>query len=548
MAQIWGWLGQSDDPLEGKPEAEALLRRMLGMAELPHLPPAIFEPERLRASRLGDDVLRALAARFGGEGFTADPTVRAMTSLGQSYPDQLARRAGTVDDPVDAVVRPDNEEDALALLELAKERGFCVMAAGGGTNVTGGFATGDRRPRVAADMRRMKRLLRVNETDLVAEAEAGISLPDLEAELGVRGFTLGHFPQSFHGATLGGSLSAHGSGQRSNGYGRIAEMMLGATLATPQGRWTTEMQRHAASGPWLGGLIAGSEGLFGLITSVRFRIHRKPQRIDDRGWLLPSFDVATEAARTLVQSGAGLSMIRISDESETEFLGQFRLAMKGLIDPPLIERLLLGIKRAAANPALVIAGFEGEGGRHAEAVIEAERVFKRAGGVSLGSRPGTSWRKGRYELPYLRESLMRRGVGVDTFETVVAWTKLGVVHHAMLAALHDVIGGTLKPGKGNGKVLCHLSHSYPEGACLYFTALFPQAQDRLAQWQAIKSAVMETLKRQGAAASHHHGVGADHAELVRAEKGPIGVEALRALKMALDPDGIMVSGMGRLLG
>ena len=307
QSQLWGWLGQAKDPLDGKPLAERMLCRMLGLDRFQALPPVFFDEAGVRTSRLSQQALTELEMRFGLEGFALDPLTRASLSFGQSYPDQLLRRAGIVADPVDAVVFPASGQDALELLVLAKRYGFCVTPTGGATNVTGGFASADDRPRIAASMRRMNRLLGINETDMTAEAEAGILLPDLEAQLNARGYTLGHFPQSYHGVTLGGAVAAHGSGQRSNGYGRMADMLLSATLATPRGIWSTEAQRHSACGPWVGGLVAGSEGLFGLITSVRLRIRQKPQVIDDRGWLLPSFEAATDATRKLVQGGAGLS-------------------------------------------------------------------------------------------------------------------------------------------------------------------------------------------------------------------------------------------------
>ncbi len=545
-AQLWGWLGQHDDPLEGKALAEKMLREMLGLDALRSALPAELNGTALRPSRLSAAAQSALLSRFGFDGFSVDPDSRAAFSLGQSYPDQLARRAGIVADPVDAVVSPANSAQANDLLQRASKLGFCVMASGGATNVTGGFAVHDQRPRVAASMLRMNRLIAVNEPDLTAEAEAGIRLPELEEQLNARGFTLGHFPQSFHGATLGGSIAAHGSGQRSAGYGRMSDMLISATLATPRGLWTSEAQRHTADGPWLGGLVTGSEGLFGLIVSVTVRIKRKPETVEDCAWYLPSFDAALGAASQLAQSDASLSMLRVSDAAETRFLGQFRLAMKGMERATALERVALAVKRAPSNPVLLLAGFEGGRGRFADVISEVGRIIGKAGGVSLGRGPGVSWRKSRYDLPYLRESLLRRGIGVDTFETVAPWSRLAELKSEVGAAFDHAMAATLGE-RLRGVLMCHLSHSYPEAGCLYFTAIFPQAEDRLGQWRLIKTGISTAIGTSGGAASHHHGVGVDHAEMARAGKGEIGVELLRALKATLDPENLLVSGMGRLL-
>ncbi len=545
--QLWGWLGQQDDPLQGKALAEQMLRQMLGLDLVNINMPTDFDAGALRPSRLSSLAQVELLRRFGPDGFSVDPAIRAAHSLGQSYPDQLSRRSGVIPDPVDAVVWPANDTQANDLLQRASKFGFCVMPAGGATNVTGGFASNDQRPRVAASMLKLNRLLAVNETDLTADIEAGIRLPDLEKQLNARGFTFGHFPQSFHGATLGGAIAAHGSGQRSAGYGRISDMLVSATLATPRGVWTSEAQRHTADGPWLGGLVTGSEGLFGLITSATVRIKRMPETVEDRAWYLPSFEAAVITARQLVQSGSGLSMIRASDEAETGFLGQFRLAMKGMERAGALERVALAVKRAPANPVLLLTGFEGDSRRCAEVFAETGRIVQKAGGVSLGKGPGASWRKSRYDLPYLRESLLRRGIGVDTFETVAPWSRLAELKAAVGAAFDRAMAATLD-GDRRGVLMCHLSHTYPEGACLYFTAIFPQSGDRLAQWQMLKSAVSDAISTGGGAASHHHGVGSDHAAMARLEKGEIGIDLLRALKNAFDPENLMVSGMGRMLG
>ena len=220
--------------------------------------------------------------------------------------------------------------------------------------------------------------------------------------------------------------------------------------------------------------------------------------------------------------------------------------MKGAGRAGALERVALAVKRVPANPVLLLAGFEGDGRRGAEVFVEAGRIAHKAGGVSLGQRPGASWRKSRYDLPYLRESLMRRGIGVDTFETVAPWSALAELKLAVGAAFKHAMESA-PGGAKRGVLMCHLSHSYPEAACLYFTAVFPQAEDSLGQWRAIKAQISAAIEEGGGAASHHHGVGFDHAAMARLEKGEIGVGLLRAMKNELDPKNLLVSGMGRLL-
>jgi alkyldihydroxyacetonephosphate synthase len=420
--QLWGWLEQGDhDPLAGKPMAETFLRDMLGLQRLKLTMPLPFDPVKIRPSRLTQRMRKALRERFGESGLSEDTALRAHKSLGQSYPDQIKRRQGLVDNPVDAVVCPESLAEALTLLQLAATCRFRVQATGGATNVVGAFEPhADRRPVIAADMTRLNKVIEISAADRTVTAQAGILLPDLEEALSRRGLTLGHFPQSFHGATLGGSIACNGAGQRSDGYGRISENFISAVVATPSGEWRTEPFRHAAEGPSFGGLIAGSEGLLGLICAATLKVRAKPQAVEDRAWFFPDFDLGVEVTQELAQQGHTLSMLRLSDEDETQFLSGFRLAMAGKNQADLLQRMFLSMKRAPKRPALLLAGFEGRRQDQSKAFEHLNSLAYARGAISLGTKPGASWRKGRYDLPYLRESLMRRGLGVDTFETAAS--------------------------------------------------------------------------------------------------------------------------------
>jgi alkyldihydroxyacetonephosphate synthase len=546
-AQLWGWLDQGEqDPLAGKPVAEAYIQDMLGLRRLKLTMPLPFDPAKVRPSRLTRKARSALLDRFG-EGFSEDPALRARKSLGQSYPDQIRRRLGVIDNPVDAIVCPANLGDALALLKLAADHRMRVKAAGGTTNVIGAFdARADRRPVIAADMTRMNKVIEISVMNRTATAEAGVLLPDLEAALSQHSLTLGHFPQSFHGATLGGSIACNGAGQRSDGYGRIADSLISAVVATPSGEWRTQPFRHASEGPWLGGLLAGSEGMLGLICAVTLKVFAKPQAVEDRAWFLPDFETGADIIRELAQEGHALSMLRLSDEDETGFLSGFRLAMAGKDRAGILQRAFLRLKHAPTRPALLIAGFEGRAGERDAAYQRLNALAKVRNGVSLGAGPGASWRKSRYDLPYLRESLMRRGLGVDTFETAVPWSRISELRTHVTGTLREITASTLGAQSGRAAVMCHLSHCYPEGACLYFTLIFPREDNALRQWRIIKSSVNAAISGGGGAVSHHHGVGADNADTLADVKGDTGRRMLAALKAELDPGNVLASGMERI--
>ncbi|MGE3306531.1 MAG: FAD-binding oxidoreductase [Rhizobiaceae bacterium] len=543
--RLWGWLDPDHpDPVAGLPEVEAWLAARLGLERLPATPPVALDPARVPKSKLTQRMRTALAAALADGVFSDDRAVRALHTLGQSYPDQLQRRAGRIARTVDAVAFPENAAEAAAVLAAAAKSGFRVVPRGGGSSVVGGLSApaGDNRPVVALDLSRMNRVLELSKQDQTVTAEAGIRLADLDAALKPEWLTLGHEPQSFHAVTLGGALAAAGSGQRSDRYGPVGENLVSARIATPSGLWSTERFRHAATGPWLGGLAIGSEGAFGIITDATMRLHARPEHVEDRAWLLPSFADAAAAVRELAQQGHALAMLRVSDEAETDFLGGYRLARAGLDRPGSLERMLLKVKGAPKRAALLIAGYEGANQGTAYAYATAKRVLARHGAVGVGGRPGQSWRKGRFEGPHLRESLMARGLGVDTFETAVPWSAVETVHAAVGAALARAIAATL-PGKGRPAVFCHLSHSYIEGACLYFTAIFPRADDALEQWRTIKQAATDAMVEHGGTVSHHHGVGADHAAWVARANGPLEIKLMEAIRRELDPKDVMAPGI-----
>ena len=218
---------------------------------------------------------------------------------------------------------------------------------------------------------------------------------------------------------------ANGSGQRSDRYGRIADNLVSARLATPSGLWSSENFRHAASGPWLGGLVAGSEGLFGILTDATLQAARHARACRGSGLAAA---VVPGSGRCGAPARAGAAMrwpcCRISDEAETAFLSQFRLARDGLAEPPFLERDDAPSEAgAAAGHAWSLPATRAPTRAPAAPSARPARFSRKTGGVSLGRRPGNSWRKSRYEAPHLRESLMARGLGVDTFETAVPWSR-----------------------------------------------------------------------------------------------------------------------------
>ncbi|MEO5874720.1 MAG: FAD-binding protein, partial [Streptosporangiaceae bacterium] len=313
MSEEMLWSGWGD-PAKAAPLPESvtnLLRDVLGVKsrEQPPVPLAEIIPP---APRLTDAALTALA---GVAEVRTDAESRVRHTNGKSTPDLLGIRQGDTSHTPDAVVLPGGHDDVAAVLELAGRHGFAVVPFGGGTSVVGGLTPASD-AFIALDLRRLDRLLAVDEISRTATLEPGLRGPQAEALLAAHGFTIGHFPQSFEWATIGGFAAARSSGQASAGYGRFDDLVVGLTVATPTGTLELGRAQKSAAGPDLRQLILGSEGAFGVITSVTVRVRPVPVARVYEGWRFPSFEIGSAALRTLIQDGPVPTVLRLSDETE----------------------------------------------------------------------------------------------------------------------------------------------------------------------------------------------------------------------------------------
>ena len=536
LAMVWsGW----GDPARrhGLPaHAAAFLQRELGWKDRA-TPPVALAEVRLRSPALPAVLAGRLAEIVGAAHLRDDRESRMLHAGGKSYPDLIRRRTGDAEAAPDAVVSPAGHEQVLAVLRACAEAGVAVVPFGGGTSVVGGVEPlRGRFPAVIAlDLSRMNRLLSVDPLSLTATLEPGLRGVQAEALLAAQGLTLGHFPQSYEHASIGGYVATRSAGQASTGYGRIDELVLGLRLATPEGELVLGHGPASAAGPDLKALVVGSEGTLGVITEVSLRVHRQPERRRYEGWFFRSWEQGTAAFRQLVQEGAAPDLCRLSDADET----RTNLALAGLSG--LTGRALAGYLRLRGytGGCLAIVGWEGRTASVRARRRASAQLLRSAGGLGLGQRIGRAWAHGRYSGPYLRDDLLDHGVLVETVETAASWSRLHPVYQAVRAALQGALAQRGTPPL----VLCHVSHLYPTGASLYFTFLASAEPGReLEQWRAAKLAASEAIVGSGATITHHHAVGTDHAPYYLAEVGALGIAAVRAVKDRLDPQGILNPG------
>ena len=526
----WGW----GDPANRTPLSKAglaMLRAELGDAEAtPEIPlGAVAMPEARKLPA-------AIADAVGESAILTSHEHRLRRAAGKGYPDLIRLRAGALERAPDAVVMPASSGEVAAVLEACSGAGVAVVPFGGGTSVVGGvdpFAGAHERV-IALDLHRL-RAVEVDPVSMTATLGPGLRGPEAEELLKARGFTTGHFPQSWEYATIGGFAAARSAGQASAGYGRFDEIVTAVGMATPVGELRTLATPHTAAGPALRELILGSEGTLGAITEVSLRVRPVPQERRYEAWMAADFESGRELVRSLAQAGALPDVTRRSAESET----RVTLAHAGThgLRGTLFDAYLR--MRRRRRGCLVICGWEGEPQAVDRRRAVAAPLLRHGGAAALGEAPGRAWERGRFAGPYLRDELIDLGYLIETLETSHAWSRLDDLYRAVGGALD----GALRAQGTPPIVMCHLSHAYRDGASLYFTfAARARPGEEIEQWRAAKTAACEAIVATGATITHHHAVGRDHAPYMSAEVGETGIEALRALKVRLDPAGIMNPG------
>jgi alkyldihydroxyacetonephosphate synthase len=409
-----------------------------------------------------------------------------------------------------AVCRPSDAAEVAAVLAVCDRAGVPVVAAGGRSGVLGGSVP--IHGGVVLDLTALSGIVDVDDTSLVLDVRAGTFGTPLEEALRAdHGLTIGHWPQSIDLSTVGGWLACRGAGQFSGRYGKIEDIVAGLDVVLADGRQiTTGGAPRQAVGPDLDQLFVGSEGTLGVITGARLRLHHAPRHTGTSAWGFPSFEAALEAQRTIVQRGAHPAVLRLYDATE---------AARSYHTPDGLH--------------LVLAYDEGD-----EALVEValrivDQVCEDAGASAEDDAHVRHWMEKRNDVAAL-EALISRGYVVDTMEVAGRWRDLPAIYARTVEAFLGV-PGTIAAS-------AHQSHSYGDGACLYFTfAGQVEPGDRTRYHRELWDAGQRAALGAGAALSHHHGVGLARGRYVAEALGPA-FDVLVAVKSALDPNGILNPG------
>ncbi|MBV6492353.1 MAG: hypothetical protein LDLANPLL_00346 [Turneriella sp.] len=531
---VYRW-GDTEKPIDTTIEKHiAHFRHLLGIekneALLPLNANAYQDVKLAKRSRLTRLSLKEIIRIVGSENVDIDDFSRVKHSFGKYYGDIVRLRMGNVQAPPDAVVYPRTEQEIEKIVKYCHAKKIAIVPWGGGTSVTRALEA--TKGGIALNMaRNFHDVLSLNTQDSTVTVEAGILGPDLEKYLNEKGYTCGHFPQSFEFASVGGWIAARGAGQASTGYGRIEDIVVGFTVVTPAGKIVCGNYPAASVGPDIRHFILGSEGTLGVITRVTLRIRKfNAANTVMQSFMFKSFEGAVEAMRTMMQSEIyPPHFFRISDPEETDGALGMKGKDKGITGWVLD---LLGFKKNSRS--LMYAIFEGDRAQAKLGAKTLKKLAKKYGGMSLGTYATRKWLEQRYSSAYMRDPMMDSGIRIDTLETSV--------HYSRLIELWKAVREYIK---ADGQTLCltHISHTYETGANLYFIFVSPMLEkDELNRFEKFHKGIIDTFLSHGGTLSHHHGVGRLGAHALSKQHSPTALAAWLAVKKSLDPKNIMNPG------
>jgi len=524
---FWGW-GLIDEslPQDYVNGFKKMVQLAFGLNSLVEIPAPQLEELSLRSSRF------SLPSEL--KSFCTNETYdRANHTYGKSFRDMARAIHRIFDNPPDYVAYPSTEKELSLLMNFCSENEIALIPYGGGSSVVGGVEPpreNHYKGSISCDMKNFDKIIRINEKSRTARIQAGIYGPALEAGLKPFGLTIRHFPQSFEFSTLGGWIATRAGGHFATLYTHIDEFVQSLRLVTPKGIVETRELPGSGDGPDANRFFIGSEGIFGIITEATVRLQNIPTI---RATALVRFvdeKLAIEATKKISQSGLYPSNSRLISALESFSMG---------IGNGTDTILLLGFEshdhdqEPKLRRALDIC-------REYKGIWNNADVSIRKGKEAEAPEGSELWKKNFLRAPYIRNTLVRCGIIIETFETATTWDNIDTFHSSIINTAETA----MKEVCGNGLIMWRFTHIYPDGPVIYYTVIAPGRHgEEVKQWDNIKSAVSDAIITNNGPITHHHAVGRDHQPWFEKQCHPIFMSILQEIKSELDPDWILNPGV-----
>ena len=522
----WGMEDREPSPADYSAMAERI-RRRYGVDLPPPVPPGDADLD-LRKPRFTP---HPLVAEF----CATDDHDRAAHTYGRSFRDRIRGFNCHFPNPPDVIAYPRTEEEVIRVLDWCANSNIVAIPYGGGSTVVAGVEPPEADKVCTIDLTNLGQVLEIDETSRAARIQAGALGPALEAQLRPHGFTLRHFPQSFEFSSLGGWIATRSGGHYATNHTHIDDFVEAVRMVTPAGLWESRRLPGSGAGPSPDRMVIGSEGILGIITEAWMRIQARPRFRASAGVVFDGMAAAAEGARLIAQAKQWPANLRMLDPAEAEDFASLD-----------------------GKQALLIIGFESAELPQGENIRQAVAIARDAGGnieeadilvadaaerseASAGRQGAVgSWRNSFINAPYERNATIGFGIVAETLETAITWERWPAMDEAVRSALQDALQRTC----GGGRVSCRFTHVYPDGPAPYYTFEgLGKVGGELEAHAEIKQAASDAVLAAGGTITHHHAVGRTHRPWYDRQRPDPFAEALRAMKSALDPRGILNPGV-----
>ena len=487
----------------------------------------------------------ALDKRYKADQLEYSEHVRVMHSRGGYY----SYCVETNTRMVDAVVFVESVEDVEDLVTLAREQSLVLIPRGGGTNVSNMLEVPHDEPRkvLSVDMTRMDKLLNIDEKNTTAEIEAGANGRLLEEQLNARGYTMGHEPDSYEFSTLGGWVSTAASGMKRTKYGNIEDIVVDIKMVTMQGKHSKKMtQPRYCHGPDIQKMLIGSEGNFGVITSVVVHVHPLPERQDFDSYVFKSWQLGLQFMREVYLAGCVPAACRLVDNDQFRFGHALKPEKKSTKDIVKSKVQTFAVTKVyGMDPLKMCAAtmkYEGSRIEVAQQQAQLATIAKKYGGVSGGSEGGRTGYNVTMAIAYIGDYLAGHNIIGETLETCAPWDKITEVIEVAKAASVKHYQELGLPGHTRSFISSRVTQMYQSGVCIYFTfGYYHGGTDHAVHdFEGIYFKVKKAIVEAGGSVSHHHGIGKLRKPFI--EDGTLwddqAIAAVRAVKDSMDPENI----------
>lgn len=541
----WGWGTEGTEfSFADKPKFAPFVLERLGV-DVTTTAPRVrsFASLDVPASRLTDELRATLVAAAGAEYVTDDAETRVVHGFGRGVRDLVRVRRGDLGRLPDIVVYPGSEHEVVAIVDACVAADAVLIPYGGGSNIVGALEAlpEERRQVVSINLGRMNKVLEIDENAGLARIQAGVLGPDMEIQLNAKGWTMGHFPDSFMWSTVGGWIATRSSGMQSDKYGDIADITRGLRMVMAGQILELRPLPSYSSGPSVREMVIGSEGRLGIITEAWMNVHRLPPVREIQAYFFPDYYSGLRAMEEIAASDAAPSITRVMDANETQFsmANGKKSSRVGHVMSQAIQKVMERKGWDLTQICLSFVGYEGSAVhvRYEKSLVG--KIIGAHGGMGVGKGPGALYDQKKFDVPYIRDFLLDRGIPADVSETPMPWSKMAGMHRAVTAAANRAFD----EAGVKGFLMCHLSHSYHSGACQYFTfAINDPSDDNMQTYDRVKQAIQGTFVTNGGGVSHHHGVGEEHSPWLEQDISAAGVFIQRKLFEGVDPSGLFNPG------